>query len=75
MRLLHVDASIQGANSASRQVSAAVVDKLRKAAPGLEIVYRDLAAQPLLHLSGEHLAAAQGATPQSQAVLGDVATS
>jgi FMN-dependent NADH-azoreductase len=75
MKLLHLDASILGANSASRQVSGAVVDKLHKAAPGLEVVYRDLAAQPLLHLSSAHLAAAQGATPESPAVLGDVAAS
>jgi FMN-dependent NADH-azoreductase len=74
MKLLHIDASILGAKSASRQVSGAVVDKLRKTVP-LEIAYRDLAAQPLLHLSGEHLAAAQGAAPQSPAVLGDVAAS
>ena len=73
MKLLHIDASILGANSASRQLSGAVVENLRKATPGLEIAYRDLAAEPLLHLSGEHLAAAQGATPKSQAVLGDVA--
>ena len=75
MKLLHIDASILGANSASRQVSGAVVDKLRRATPGLEVVYRDLAAQPLLHLSGEHLAAAQGATPESPTMLGDVAAS
>ncbi len=75
MKLLHIDASILGANSASRQVSGAVVNKLRKTTPGIEVAYRDLAAQPLLHLSGEHLAAAQGATPESPAVLGDVAAS
>lgn len=73
MKLLHIDASILGANSASRQLSGAVVDNLRKTTPGLETAYRDLAAQPLLHLSGEHLAAAQGATPETPAVLGDVA--
>ncbi|HEX4292646.1 MAG TPA: NAD(P)H-dependent oxidoreductase [Rhizomicrobium sp.] len=73
MKLLHIDASILGANSASRQVSGAVVDKLRTATPGLEIVYRDLAAQPLSHLSGAHLAAGQGATPESPSLRDDVA--
>ncbi len=73
MKLLHIDASILGANSASRQVSRAVVDKLREATPGLETVYRDLAAQPLLHLSGAHLAAGQGAMPESPFVRDDVA--
>jgi len=73
MKLLHIDASILGANSASRQVSAAVVERLRAAQPGLEVTYRDLAAQPLTHLSGEHLAAAQGATPESPSLQRDLA--
>jgi FMN-dependent NADH-azoreductase len=75
MKLLHIDSSILAANSASRQLSAAVVERLRKAAPGLKVVYRDLAVEPLSHLSGEHLAAAQGAAPESQAVQKDVAVS
>jgi FMN-dependent NADH-azoreductase len=75
MTLLHIDASILGANSASRQLSSAVVDRLRKAGQDSTIVYRDLAAAPLSHLSGEHLAAAQGATPESPAVQKDVAAS
>jgi FMN-dependent NADH-azoreductase len=73
MKLLHIDASILGANSASRQLSAAVVEKLRVATPALEIVYRDLAVGPLAHLSGSHLAAAQGAAPESPALQQDVA--
>jgi FMN-dependent NADH-azoreductase len=75
MRLLHIDASIRGANSASRQLSAAVVERLRTASPGIEITYRDLAADPLAHLSGEHLAAAQGAVPESPALQQDLAAS
>jgi FMN-dependent NADH-azoreductase len=75
MRLLHIDASIQGANSASRQLSAAVVERLRKAVPDIEITYRDLAAEPLSHLSGEHLAAARGAAPESPALQQDLAAS
>ena len=65
MKLLHIDSSVLGPHSVSRQVSAAIVDRLRKATPGLEIVYRDLATTPLAHLSGPHLAAAQGAAPQA----------
>src|SRR5580658_2765265 len=75
MKLLHIDASIQGANSASRQLSAAVVERLRKTTAGLEVIYRDLAAAPLAHLSGEHLAAAQGATPESLTLQRDLAAS
>jgi len=61
MKLLHIDSSVLGPHSVSRQVSAAIVDRLRKATPNLEIVYRDLTSTPLAHLSGSHLAAAQGA--------------
>jgi len=75
MRLLHIDASIQGANSASRLLSATVVDRLRKTTPGLEVTYRDLAAAPLAHLSGAHLAVALGATPESPTLQQDLAAS
>ena len=66
--LLHIDASILGEHSASRKLSAAVVERLKAANSGLKLVYRDLAATPLPHLSGAHLAAAQGATPASPAI-------
>jgi FMN-dependent NADH-azoreductase len=61
-KLLHIDSSVLGPHSVSRQLSAAIVDRLRQTAPNLEIAYRDLSAIPLAHLSGAHLAAAQGAT-------------
>jgi FMN-dependent NADH-azoreductase len=61
MKLLHIDSSVLGPHSVSRQVSAAIVERLRRTTPGLEIVYRDLTLTPLAHLSGSHLAAAQGA--------------
>jgi FMN-dependent NADH-azoreductase len=62
MKLLHIDSSVLGPHSVSRQISAAIVDRLRKTTPGLEIAYRDLGSAPLAHLSGSHLSAAQGAT-------------
>ena len=61
MKLLHIDSSVLGPHSVSRQVSAAIVDRLRHATPSLEVAYRDLTQTPLAHLSGSHLAAAQGA--------------
>jgi FMN-dependent NADH-azoreductase len=61
MQLLHVDSSILGSNSASRQLTAEVVGAERRRVPGLKVVYRDLAAEPLGHISGGHLGAAQGA--------------
>ena len=75
MKLLHLDSSILGGNSASRELSAAIAGRLTRATPGLEIVYRDLAAQPLAHLSGEHFAARQGAVPESPAIQQDIAAS
>jgi FMN-dependent NADH-azoreductase len=74
MKLLHIDSSVLGPHSVSRQVSAAIVDRLRQATPGLDIVYRDLTSTPLAHLSGHHLAAAQGAVPEA-ALLPDITAS
>src|ERR1700682_5747089 len=65
MKLLHIDSSVLGSHSVSRQVFAAIVDRLRQTTPGLEVVYRDLSSTPLAHLSGSHLAAGQGAAPDA----------
>jgi FMN-dependent NADH-azoreductase len=71
MNLLHIDASVLGDNSVSRKISAAIVARLTSADPSLNVTYRDLAAQPLGHLSGEHVAAnfggPQPAAPHVQA--------
>jgi FMN-dependent NADH-azoreductase len=63
MTLLHIDSSILGDNSVSRQVSAAIATAITNDAPGTKLVYRDLAADPLPHLSGAHLA---GVAPQAE---------
>jgi FMN-dependent NADH-azoreductase len=49
MRLLHIDSSALGAHSVSRELSAAIVDAWKRRVPGIEIVQRDLAAEPLPH--------------------------
>jgi FMN-dependent NADH-azoreductase len=72
MKLLHIDSSVLGPHSVSRQVSAAIVDQLRLETPNLAITYRDLSSTPLAHLSGSHLAAAQGA-PAEAALAQDLA--
>lgn len=74
MNLLHLDSSILGQGSVSRTLSAEVVTAQRAAHPGLEVVYRDLATDPIGHLSGLHLTALQGATPTEGAVERDVET-
>ena len=51
MKLLHLDSSIMGENSASRAISVAVVERLRETNPGIEVTYRDLAAEPIAHMT------------------------
>ncbi len=72
MKLLHVDASILGESSVSRQLSAAVVARLRQAHPGIAVTYYDLGAEPIGHLTGAHLAAAQGLFAENAALQQDV---
>ena len=82
MKLLHLDSSILYEKSVSRMVGAAVVSRLQQIRPDLEVIYRDLIAAPLPHLTLSHLpqnyplasgAAVQEATAEnlaiSQAVL------
>jgi FMN-dependent NADH-azoreductase len=54
--ILHIDASINGENSASRAISNSVVDQLKAAQWGDAVVYRDLAAHPLPHLTLDQFA-------------------
>ena len=51
MKLLHIDSSVLGNQSASRALSAAIVARLRAEHADLEVVYRDLAAQTLPHFT------------------------
>ncbi|TRW14906.1 FMN-dependent NADH-azoreductase [Glacieibacterium frigidum] len=75
MKLLHLDSSILGGNSVSRTLSADVVARLVAAAPGTTVTYRDLAADPVAHLSGAYLAAAQaGPSGHDAAITADLAT-
>ncbi|WP_329240158.1 NAD(P)H-dependent oxidoreductase [Actinoallomurus sp. NBC_01490] len=48
--LLHIDASIQGDSSVSRQLTARAADVWRAAHPDGTVVYRDLGADPIPHL-------------------------
>lgn len=51
MTVLHIDASINGENSASRAISRSIVDQLTIERGGADVAYRDLAAEPLPHLT------------------------
>ena len=60
MKLLHIDSSVLGAGSASRVLTSDIVARQIRLHPGIEVVYRDLATDAVLHLSPAHLAAWQG---------------
>jgi FMN-dependent NADH-azoreductase len=56
MKILQLDSSALGAASASRELTAAVVRQLLADSPHVEVIYRDLDAQPLPHLTAASLA-------------------
>lgn len=60
MNILHIDSSIHGADSVSRALSAALIDRHLAIDPGSTIIYHDLGADGVGHLTGAHLAAFQG---------------
>ena len=72
MQLLHLDSSVLGAASVSRQLSAEIVARHRALHPGIHVVVRDLAADPALHLSGAHMAAFQGAASDDATITADL---
>ena len=51
MTILHIDSSISGESSASRQLTKSLVNQLKTSQGGGQVVYRDLAANPLPHLT------------------------
>jgi FMN-dependent NADH-azoreductase len=55
--ILHIDSSINGEGSASRAITAAIVDKLMASNWGGDPVYRDLVANPIPHLTLDAFAA------------------
>lgn len=56
MKILHLDSSALGTNSASRALTGAVVGALRAASGAGEPTYRDLTSPPLSHVDGPLLA-------------------
>jgi len=70
MQVLHLDSSALGAASVSRQLTSEIVARQRALHPDIQVTYRDLAADPALHLTGAHMAARMGAT-SDDATLND----
>ena len=76
MNILHIDSGILGEHSVSRRLTAAIVAQIKAEQPAAAITYRDLVANPLPHLSGAHLMAAnaQPETVDAQ-IASDIAES
>jgi len=51
MKVLHVDSSIQGSASATRELTHGIVARLTAARADTQVIYRDLAAEELPHFS------------------------
>lgn len=51
MNILHLDSSITGDASVSRQISAQIIAKLKAENPTATVAYRDLVANPIGHLT------------------------
>jgi FMN-dependent NADH-azoreductase len=54
-KLLHIDSSILGDNSVSRQLTAQIVDSWKASHPGTDVSYLDLAIDTPSHLSADSL--------------------
>jgi FMN-dependent NADH-azoreductase len=72
MKLLHIDSSISGGQSVSRQLTASIVARLKQTTPGLEITYRDLATAPVPQQSPTMLFAKMKAMDEAGALAGDM---
>jgi FMN-dependent NADH-azoreductase len=57
MKILHIDSSVLGNHSVTRELGADLVRALQRRHAGSTVDYRDLAAAPLQHLSAETFAA------------------
>src|ERR1700743_1684379 len=71
MKLLHIDSSILGEQSASRTVSREIVARWKQAIPDLQIERLDLVADELPHLTGHHLAQLQIPDPRDAQIVAD----
>ena len=49
--ILQIDSSVTGENSVSRQLTAAIVERLQATDPLAQVTYRDVAAAPLPHFA------------------------
>jgi len=72
MKLLHLDSSIMGENSASRVLSAAIVERIVETHDTVDVTYRDLASEPLPHLTLDAFKVLDAGTDVQQFLDADV---
>lgn len=68
MNVLHLDTSALGGHSVSRQLTASIVEQLKRDGKAGSVAYRDLAAEPLPHWQ-PHADTASEAAQHDEAVL------
>jgi FMN-dependent NADH-azoreductase len=73
MTILYIDSSILDGYSVSRSLSAGIVERQKVLHPNAEVIYRDLVAEPIGHLSGEYMAAVRGGPVASPALTAELA--
>ena len=72
--ILHIDSSILTVHSVSRKLTADIVERQRALYPGSKVIYRDLAANPVMTLSGAHLGAGQNGASVAEYLALDIKT-
>lgn len=73
MKLLHLDSSIRRQDSVSRELSSAIVDRVRSENPSCTMTYHDLDQDPVPYLSGAVLTGQVPELPEPGLVSGAVA--
>lgn len=66
MQILHIDSSITGLDSVSRQLTAQLLNSLKQANPGAKVDYLDLAVNAPTHLSAQSLGFRNGQTAATE---------
>lgn len=72
MKLLHLDSSLLGPASVSRRLTLEIVARQKVLNPSVEVVSRDLASDPAMHLSSAHMAAWQGVPSEDATINADL---
>ena len=73
--LLHIDTSIHSSQGESSRLAARFVERFRREHPGAVVIHRDLAREPVPHLTAERFAAfvarPEARTPAQAAIAGE----